>query len=121
MIPVQFFSVVATFFHRLPHLFSVHLRVSLSLSLPLSPSSLSFPLLPPPLPTSAGHLSVSLLYGPVASLSIWGLFRVAQGRKEIHRSPPPPPPPINVRQSKTPKIFPVKALQLEPLVNDNLL
>ena len=31
------------------------------------------------------------------------------------------PPPISDRQSKTAKIFPVKALQLKPLVNDHLL
>ena len=31
------------------------------------------------------------------------------------------PPVISDRQSKTPKIFPVKPVQLEPLVNDHLL
>ena len=118
MILVQFFSVVASFFHCFPYLFLVHLRLSVFLSPPLS-----FPTSPPPPPPPLPHLrwlSVSLMaVRSIASLPIWGLFWVVRRRKEIQ--PSPTPPSINDCQSKTPKLFPVKALQLEPLINNHLL
>ena len=122
MILVQFFSVVA--YSRILSLLPIFISCSPpSLYLSLSPSLLSHSTAPPPPPHPLPHLrwsSVSLMaVRSIASLPIWGLFRVVRRRKEIQ--PSPTPPSINDCQSKTPKPFPVKALQLEPLINDHLL